>query len=122
MRQYCIDDKPTPHPSVETALFDADAVVFDERTATVHRLNISASAVWVLVDGRRTVKEIVAELADAFSIGAQVLRPEVERALDQFSSLGILDDAPGAFVLRTSADEATAMLADGRRFMTRPTV
>src|SRR5437016_3721124 len=46
------DDRPARHPSVETAVFETEVVIYDDRSGMVHHLNPSASSIWLLLDGR----------------------------------------------------------------------
>ena len=71
-------DSPTRHPSVETAVFDAEVVVYDDRSGTVHHLNPSASAIWLLLDGRP-----LAAVLDALGQATGEPREELERDVTQ---------------------------------------
>ena len=59
-----------PHPAVlEDIATEAGLVVrlSDTRTGLVHDLNLSASAVWVLLDGATPLGQVADEVADAFA-------------------------------------------------------
>lgn len=82
---------PRPHPAVETAFLAPEAVLWDGRHRRVHHFNPSASAVWVCVDGQMTADQIATELSEIFEIPLEVIRPDVDSALAEFSRLGLLD-------------------------------
>lgn len=82
-------DRPVRHPAVETARFDAEAVLYDERTGVVHHLNGSASAIWLLLDGR-PVDDLVRALAAATGVSPDELRPDVVATIEQFHAAGLL--------------------------------
>lgn len=86
-------DHPTAHEATETVLFDTDkfcAVVFDERTTRLHRLNPSASAVWVLCDGSATPAQMTSELAEMLGIDRADAASGVAAALLSFRDAGLL--------------------------------
>jgi hypothetical protein len=50
----------------------------------------SASQIWACVDGDRTEAELVADLAEAFEVPAEVVAPDVRRFVDRLVDLGLL--------------------------------
>jgi hypothetical protein len=50
----------------------------------------SASQIWACVDGDRTEAELVADLAEAFEVPAEVVAPDVRRFIDRLRDLGLL--------------------------------
>jgi len=83
------DDCPARHPSIETAVFGAEAVLYDERSGMVHHLNPPACAIWLLLDGR-SVGDIVATLADAASMSPADIRPDVVEAIAELAAAGLI--------------------------------
>jgi PqqD family protein of HPr-rel-A system len=82
-------DRPARHPSVETAMFGAEAVLYDERSGTVHHLNASACAIWKLLDGR-PVGDVIATLSQTVGVPAADLRRDVLQALGELRAAGLL--------------------------------
>ena len=67
-----------PHEAIETAFLEPEAVLYDDRTKSVVRLNPSATAVWLLLDEASAPADIAAELVvRSFAAGRVVLRSEV---------------------------------------------
>jgi hypothetical protein len=93
-----IPSPPAPHPAVETAYLAPEAVLYDERTARVYRLNPSASAVWMLLDGTGDVEAISAEIGEIFDVPVATVRGDVAAAIEQFAAQGLLrtGDEPSA--------------------------
>ena len=56
--------EPAPHDAIDTVFLEPEVVLFDGRDASVVRLNPSASAVWLLLDGATPPAAIATELAD----------------------------------------------------------
>jgi hypothetical protein len=83
---------PGPHPAVETAFLAQESVLYDERTGMAYRLNPSASAVWMLIDGQTTVDRLVTEISEIVGAPVDNLRPDVDAVLDQFGAQGLLSD------------------------------
>lgn len=82
-------DHPTRNASVETVVLGNEAVLYDERSGTVHHLNPSACAVWMLLDGR-PLAEVVAALADRTGAARAEIERDVGRAVAGFGEAGLL--------------------------------
>jgi len=84
---------PAPHPAVETAFLAPEAVLFDDRHGEIHRLNPSAAAVWLLLDGEQSIVDVAAELSDIFGVPEPVILPDVETTVSDFRRRGLLAGA-----------------------------
>jgi PqqD family protein of HPr-rel-A system len=82
-------DGPARHGAIETAVFGSEAVLYDERSGMVHHLNGSASAIWMLLDGR-PLADVAAELSRATGLPDEAIRPDVVRAVADFAAAGLL--------------------------------
>ena len=111
-------DTPLGIDGVETAVFDGEAVLFDEQAAMVHRLNAIAGAVWLLCDGETTVATMPDELAEVFGVPADELTEPIGKALAGLASAGRLagHDAPLQVPLVAEAPRA----ADGTPILVAP--
>jgi PqqD family protein of HPr-rel-A system len=88
-------DRPLRHPAAETAVLGDEAVIYDERTGTVHHLNPPATAIWELLDGR-SIGEVVAVLAETTHVPPDIIRRDVLQALSGLDSAGLLEFGPAA--------------------------
>ena len=86
---------PAPHPAIETAYLPPEAVLYDERTGRVYRLNPSASAVWMLMDGTADIDDIATDISEIFEIPVEQVRPDVATAMEEFAAQGLLAAGPG---------------------------
>jgi len=82
-------DRPARHPSVETAVFGTEAVLYDERSGMVHHLNASACAIWMLLDGR-PVGDVVATLSQTTGMAPHDIRRDVLQAIIELGAAGLL--------------------------------
>jgi PqqD family protein of HPr-rel-A system len=82
-------NRPAHHPSVETAMFGDEAVLYDERSGMVHHLNPSACAVWMLLDGR-PVDDVVVALSKMSGVAQADLRRDVLRTIVELGAAGLL--------------------------------
>lgn len=83
------EDRPLRHPSIETAVFGTEAVLYDERTGTVHHLNASAYAVWELLDGR-PLGDVIVTLAQMTGLPPGHIQRDVARTMIEFRDAGLL--------------------------------
>ena len=83
------DEHPARHPSVETAVFETEVVIYDDRSGTVHHLNPSASAIWMLVDGR-PLAAVIDTLAQSTGVARDDLRRDVMQAVAELRDANLL--------------------------------
>lgn len=69
-------------------------ILTDHRTGTHHTPNLSASAVWLLLDGATPLPRAAAEIAEAFGLPAATATDHVTEAAQQFWDAGLLAGSP----------------------------
>ena len=69
-----------------------ETLVYDERIDKAHCLNATATLVWRLADGNKTVDEIALQVSKELGIGGGT--DVVLAALDQLDRAKLLDEAP----------------------------
>jgi Coenzyme PQQ synthesis protein D (PqqD) len=80
-----------PPPETVRALeIDGDISLYDRSTQHALLLNATASAIWRLADGERTLDELVDDLALAYRAAAAEIRPDVERTVRELTDAGFL--------------------------------
>jgi PqqD family protein of HPr-rel-A system len=82
-------DRPVRHPAIETAVFNSEAVLYDERSGTVHHLNASAYAIWALLDGR-LLEDAVTTLSETTGVPPPDIRRDVLQIVSELGSAGLL--------------------------------
>lgn len=76
---------------------DGESVLYGRTSAKAFFLNDTASAVWHLCDGTRSVQGIIDVLADAYPDSASDIAADVAAAIDQLAMEGLLAvEAPPA--------------------------
>lgn len=71
--------------------FTADLVVWSIRQRSLHHLDLRAALIFDLVDGHRTVAEIVSALLKEFDVERASIVPDVVACLEQLVRVGIID-------------------------------
>lgn len=115
---FAPSDTPLGVDGVETAVFDGEAVLFDESAAMVHRLNAVAAAVWLLCDGETTVASMPSELAEVFATPAADLVAPIDEALEGLAAAGLLVGRAGPVHLSLMPEPRRA--ADGTPILVAP--
>jgi hypothetical protein len=69
---------------------DNECLIYRSPAKTAIYLNETATVIWKLCDGRRTAKEIVDLLADAFPEAASDIRADVKETIDELVNSGVL--------------------------------
>ena len=82
-------NRPVRHPAIETAVFDDEAVLYDERSGMVHHLNASACAIWMLLDGR-PVRDLVVALSLATGTAPAEIRRDGLQTIAELETAGLL--------------------------------
>ncbi len=88
---------PQSSPLVHAQYFDGEAVL--ALGDDLHLLNPVASLVWQCCDGASSAGEIAGDLAEVFGADPGMLQSDVEKAIGEFKSAGLLvpdEDEPGA--------------------------
>ncbi|WP_084469489.1 PqqD family protein [Jiangella gansuensis] len=80
-----------PAAAVRELDVDGEVTLFHAPTHTALVLNDTASDVWRLLDGERTVAQIVELLARAYDADADTVRAGVHAALEQLAAHRVLD-------------------------------
>jgi hypothetical protein len=76
---------PRARRDVEVVLLDGDAVVHDADTQALHRLNETATLVWLRCDGRTPIASIVDDLATASGAPIAQVEADVRGVLADFA-------------------------------------
>lgn len=83
--------KPRARSDLAIVELDGEAVIYDERSGSLHHLNPTATIVFSLCKGTATIQELSTDIADAFGVSLQMVEPDVRRVLRQFRKADLLD-------------------------------
>lgn len=84
------DGKPVRKADVWLRQSDKENVVYDPTSGTVHMLNTTAMAIWVLCDGETQPDEMVEAICELSGLPRDVVIEDVRRILLQFEEADIL--------------------------------
>lgn len=85
---------PSRREGISEAEIDGELVLLDTSSGALHVLNGVGAAVWLELDGARTVDAIVAELSDAAGTERERVREDLTSFLDQLYRGGLLSGPP----------------------------
>jgi PqqD family protein of HPr-rel-A system len=83
--------KPKIRQDLTVVELDGEAVIYDDDSGELHHLNPTATVVFSLCDGTATVKELAADIADAFGQPAADVEKQVRTLLREFRKVGLLE-------------------------------
>ena len=84
------DGKPARKADVWLRQSETENVVFDPSSGTVHMLNATAMAIWVLCDGETDPEEMVEAICELSGLHHDIVVEDVRRILLQFEEADIL--------------------------------
>lgn len=81
---------PVRDPNVWLRQSGSENVVFDPARETVHVMNATAVAIWVLCDGETEPREMIDAVIELTGLPYEVVQEDVERILTEFEDAGIV--------------------------------
>ena len=111
--------KPKIRGDVTLLEIGEEAVVYDPLSRLVHYMNPMASLVLQLCDGTATVRETIADLAEAQEVDEEAIGPQVRSLVRRFRQFGVLVPSRGAERLFALSDSAADNRAKIRREVPR---
>jgi hypothetical protein len=84
-------NKPHRKPNYHLEMIDNELLLFHPAQAQILYCNETASLIWQLCDGQRTVQEITALLAASFPEAADTIANDIETTLQQFLQHGAIE-------------------------------
>jgi hypothetical protein len=73
-----------------------EMVLYDHETRSAFALNVSASTIWSMCDGTRSVEEIIVDLSQLVDGRPEDIRADVERILEELQAREVLTLEPAA--------------------------
>ena len=82
--------RPTRNPQVWLRQAGSENVVYDPGRESVHVMNATAVAIWVLCDGETAPAEMIEAICHLSGLPFDVVQEDVSRILDEFDRAGII--------------------------------
>jgi len=90
--------RPKVRDDLTVVELDGEAVVYDEATGRLHRLNPTATIIFRLCDGTSTIREMAEDISSAFPVAASEVEQQIRVLLRDFRRKGFLAaNSPGGF-------------------------
>jgi hypothetical protein len=83
--------RPSQVPDYRLERLDRELLLYHPTKTKALHLNETASIIWTLCDGTRTIAEIIALLREGFPDQADVIAEEVESSLRLFAEHGAVE-------------------------------
>ena len=83
-------NKPCQKPDYRLEVIDGELLLYHPQETRILYCNQTASLVWGLCDGQRSVEEITDLLGEAFPEAADTIPADVEATLEQFHQHGAI--------------------------------
>lgn len=83
-------DRPARNPQVWLRQAGAENVVYDPARESVHVMNATAVAIWVLCDGETAPTEMIDAICQLSGLPYEVVQEDVLRILTEFDEAGII--------------------------------
>jgi hypothetical protein len=85
------DPVPAPRGRHVIEEIDHESLIYRRPTKAAIYLNETATVIWKLCDGSRTVQEIIAILVESFPDAAEDVRADVKETIDELVLAGALE-------------------------------
>jgi len=85
-----LDRRPKPVPDFLLENLDGEFLLYHPTMASIFYCNPTASLIWQLCDGQRTIAEIITLLREAYPEASETLANDVCATLETFQSHGAL--------------------------------
>lgn len=82
--------QPIHAPNVASRVYGADAVIISPDEGMVRMLNPTATRIWQLTDGSRTVEEIAAVLIEEYEVDSRQAHQAVVTLLGEMVDKGLI--------------------------------
>jgi PqqD family protein of HPr-rel-A system len=79
---------------VATVELDGEAVLFDERSGSLHLLDPIATVIWNRFDGAATIDALATDLSDAFATDRSRVRDDLVTFIRELDHQHLLEGAP----------------------------
>jgi len=81
-------------PTTAWRLIEGEAVILSLETKVLRGLNPVGSRVWELIDGQRSVEEIITAIVQEFDVTPQAAAEDVKRFVQELLDKGLATSVP----------------------------
>lgn len=74
------------------SVVEGEAVLIDHREGELIRLGPVGTAIWTALDGRRTVREVIARIRESFDVSERRAARDVQRFMKQLLRSELVDE------------------------------
>lgn len=74
------------------SVVEGEAVLIDHREGELIRLGPVGTAIWTALDGRRTVREVIAQIRESFDVSERQAARDVRRFMKQLLRSELVDE------------------------------
>lgn len=75
------------------SVVEGEAVLIDHREGELIRLGPVGTAIWTALDGRQTVREVIAQIRESFDVSERRAARDVRRFVKQLLRAELVDEA-----------------------------
>jgi len=84
------EGKYRPRDDLGIEQVEADLLILDKRNEKIHKLNATASTIWMCLQEGRALDDVVQVIVDKFDAMPEVALQDVTAAIEEFRALGLL--------------------------------
>ena len=81
---------PRKRDGLHVREIDGETVILDPGSERMHTLNLTAAFVFQAIDGKRTIEQVSAQVADHFDVDPAMAQRDTLEVVRQFRELGLL--------------------------------
>lgn len=85
------DSFPVRAPRVALRVIDGEAVLFNAEKGKVYALNPVGAEIWLMADGRKSIREIARKLGQKYEAETELAVPDVEEFAEGLARKGLFE-------------------------------
>jgi hypothetical protein len=85
---------PRRRTDVNSRVVEEETVVLDRQHDCIHQLNLTATYIWERCDGKASIEDIAAQLAETFDVEYETALNDVVCVIRNFQHLQLLEVVP----------------------------
>ena len=90
--QLAGETKPKRHPDAASRIYDGEAFIVLPRQSVYKILNSTGTRIWDLIDGNRSIDEMVQVISDEYEVTTEQARIDIAEFIRDLTANGMLTD------------------------------